>query len=121
MTFRLIYEGPLRFVQHNQLRTNPAVLPSLAFERGGYLFTPVVTTRLNLIAHLDILFLRPGNPGSLITHGGDIDNRLKTLFDALQIPDANPIASAPPSADQARAPWGAAPAFCVLAWIIHEG
>ena len=30
--------------------------------------------------------LRPEPPGSIITQGGDIDNRLKTLFDALKVP-----------------------------------
>jgi hypothetical protein len=30
--------------------------------------------------------LRPEPPGALITQGGDIDNRLKTLFDALRMP-----------------------------------
>jgi hypothetical protein len=35
---------------------------------------------------LNILFLRREEPGSVVTQGGDIDNRLKTLFDALRIP-----------------------------------
>lgn len=34
---------------------------------------------------LDILFLRRDQQ-SLIKEGGDIDNRLKTLFDALRVP-----------------------------------
>ena len=59
--------------------------------RGNFAFVPVVSTRLKLICHLDILFLRPGPPGSLVGHGGDIDNRLKTLFDALQMPDLNQV------------------------------
>jgi hypothetical protein len=101
-----------RLVKQNQLVPDSVIQPSLAFDRGGYRFVPVVTTRLNLIAHLDILFLRPGNPGSLITQSGDIDNRLKTLFDALQIPDANQIAAAPPGA--AHATRAAAPFFCLL-------
>jgi hypothetical protein len=33
-----------------------------------------------------ILFLRPGDPGSLIGQGGDLDNRLKVLFDGLRMP-----------------------------------
>jgi hypothetical protein len=47
---------------------------------------PLVTQRLNLICRLNILFLRPEDPGTLIRHGGDLDNRLKTLFDALRRP-----------------------------------
>jgi hypothetical protein len=30
--------------------------------------------------------LRPEAPGSVITQGSDIDNRLKTLFDSLRMP-----------------------------------
>ena len=30
--------------------------------------------------------LRPELPGGIVTSGGDIDNRLKTLFDALSVP-----------------------------------
>lgn len=48
-------------------------------------FIPLVTEELNLICGLDILFLRPDVPGKLLG-SGDIDNRLKTLFDALRIP-----------------------------------
>jgi hypothetical protein len=33
------------------------------------------------------LYLRPALPGSLITEAGDIDNKLKTLFDALKMPN----------------------------------
>jgi hypothetical protein len=35
---------------------------------------------------LDILFLRPEASGQIIQTGGDIDNRLKTLFDGLRRP-----------------------------------
>jgi len=44
-------------------------------------------TRMNgRTAELSITLLRPSAPGSIIQHGGDIDNRLKTLFDALRCP-----------------------------------
>lgn len=52
----------------------------------GFHFVPLVTEELNLICALDILFLRPEKPGSVIW-AGDIDNRLKTLLDALRIPE----------------------------------
>lgn len=55
------------------------------FNGNGYHFAPLVTTELALFCGLDILFLRPDPPGSLIK-SGDIDNRLKTLFDALRMP-----------------------------------
>lgn len=53
---------------------------------GNFNFAPLVCQKLNLVAELSITLLRPEAPGSLITQGGDIDNRLKTLFDALTMP-----------------------------------
>jgi hypothetical protein len=47
-------------------------------------YAPVVATHLG--AELDIVFLRQQPPGQLIGEGGDIDNRLKTLFDGLRMP-----------------------------------
>src|ERR1700730_6938816 len=48
----------------------------------GFNFVPLVTQELDLICGLEILFLRPDKPGQAIW-AGDIDNRLKTLLDAL--------------------------------------
>jgi hypothetical protein len=53
----------------------------------GFNFVPLVTRDLNLLCDLDILFLRPEPPGHVL-RSGDIDNRLKTLFDAFRIPQA---------------------------------
>jgi len=53
---------------------------------GGYTFAPLITAEMNALAELRIVLLRPEKPGGLITKGGDIDNRLKTLFDALTMP-----------------------------------
>jgi hypothetical protein len=53
---------------------------------NGIEFMPLVRESLSLICGLDILFLRKEEPGKLILQGGDIDNRLKTLFDALKMP-----------------------------------
>jgi hypothetical protein len=53
----------------------------------GFNFIPLVSQELDLLCGLDILFLRPDRPGDVIW-AGDIDNRLKTLFDALRIPVA---------------------------------
>jgi len=66
------------------------------FNRCGYGFVPLVSEKLNFVCSLDILFLRRENPGELIKQGGDIDNRIKTLFDALRIPkDCNEIVGLP--------------------------
>jgi hypothetical protein len=54
--------------------------------RFGFEFIPLITTVLDLRAELDVLLLAANLPGSLIRQGGDIDNRLKTLFDALSMP-----------------------------------
>jgi hypothetical protein len=73
----------------------------------GFNFVPLVTQELNLICGLDILFLRPDLPGSVV-QSGDVDNRLKTLFDALSIPTANErYVDTAPSADEK-------PFFCLL-------
>jgi hypothetical protein len=57
------------------------------FDRCGYEFVPLVSKHLNLSCGLDILFLRRDMPGVPLIHsGGDIDNRLKVLLDALRIP-----------------------------------
>lgn len=54
------------------------------FTRCGYKFVPVASLDLAVHCSLDILFLRPDAPG--LFKSGDIDNRLKTLFDALKMP-----------------------------------
>lgn len=54
-------------------------------EERSQRFAVVVQHQLRLVAELDILLLRPEAPGALIQRA-DIDNRLKTLFDALRRP-----------------------------------
>jgi hypothetical protein len=54
---------------------------------GGVEFVPIVNDSIHkLVAEIDIIFLRRGRRGSIVRHGGDLDNRLKTLFDALRMP-----------------------------------
>ncbi len=48
-------------------------------------YVPLVTTNVATRCRIDILFLRPGRKG-LVVQGGDIDNRIKTLFDAFRLP-----------------------------------
>jgi hypothetical protein len=52
--------------------------------------------------------LRPEAPGQTLIKGGDIDNRLKTLFDALRIPKAGEIMESPDNEG------GRNPFFCLL-------
>jgi len=54
----------------------------------GFNFVPLVTKELDLICSPDILLLRPTvTIDSAWT--GDVDNRLKTLIDALRVPEPN--------------------------------
>jgi hypothetical protein len=55
------------------------------FVRNGFRFVPLVTQDLFVACGIDVLFLRPDPPGEVLK-SGDIDNRLKTLFDALRMP-----------------------------------
>ena len=113
MEFTLYYQGTLkangtptdkhniRKVFHKQLKELWNQIPlkychdlkrDLEKEINGIKFIPLVSDDTALTTELDITLLRPGKPGSIIMDGGDIDNRLKTLFDALRVPQtANEI------------------------------
>jgi hypothetical protein len=54
----------------------------------GFRFLPLVEKYNGLVCKLSVMFLRRAGPGEILEHGGDLDNRIKTLFDALQIPTA---------------------------------
>lgn len=90
---RRLFHGQLRELwkatPYEQLKSAPE---SVTQTRGKFRFFPLVTAARNEIAELKITMLRPGQgPGYIIGQGGDIDNRLKTLFDSLKIPDSNQI------------------------------
>lgn len=53
---------------------------------GDNTFAALVHPYLRLYCELDILVLRPETPGSIVSKFGDIDNQLKTLFDAMRKP-----------------------------------
>jgi hypothetical protein len=116
MKFRLTYEGRLkgegspkhkhdiRRALHPQLKRLWEVHPALNsnknadgtdrpvtesigdyFKLGQFRFVPLAMEKQSLLVGLEILFLRTGTPGKLMK-SGDIDNRLKTLFDAIKMP-----------------------------------
>ncbi len=63
---------------------------------GKYRFAPLVVNGklLKLICELDVRLLSQANPGSIVEHGmdgGDFDNRLKVLLDALSIPQQSQL------------------------------
>jgi hypothetical protein len=71
--------------------SQPAVQRALfaPVNRAGQRFVPLVRRSLDLACELDILFLRNDAPGSVVKSGGDLDNRIKTLFDGLRVPSAD--------------------------------
>ena len=77
-------------------------LPPQTFDRCERCFEPLVTSDHGVGCALDILFLRRDQPGSLISHGGDIDNRIKVLFDALKLPELNARLPGDPKDDPER-------------------
>lgn len=67
-------------------------------EMVPFTFVPLVTAEMSIVVEITVVLLRPEPPGKLLTQGGDIDNRLKTLFDALTMPrhsNAMPTGTAP--------------------------
>lgn len=82
---------------------------SLVKKVGEFNFVPLITQKLHLLAEIKLVLLRPEPPGSIVSQGGDIDNRLKTLFDALRMPtNTNEL----PNGDAPRD--GEKPFFCLL-------
>lgn len=132
MEFRIVYEGPLpsaanngrikekhaiRQAVHTQLAELRAIrkkIPNLHEIRavnkevGNFIFHPLVTAAHACYVDLNILFLRAGKPGSILV-GGDIDNRLKTLYDALRVPKN--LAELPRDAKPEQ---GQEPFYCLL-------
>jgi hypothetical protein len=51
------------------------------------------------------MFLRQEDPGSLVLQGGDLDGRVKTLFDALRVPDVGVTEKHPQAQD---------PTYCLM-------
>ena len=138
MEFRLIYDGSLKAAAgvdnkhelrkafHEQLKFLWKQIPLSDFQHlledppkkndisvitgfNNYKFAPLVCEKLHLICELDITLIRPEPPGSVITQGGDIDNRLKTLFDSLRMPKNENEIPSKISADDLDKPF-----FCLL-------
>jgi len=104
--FVLLYTGPLksngdartkneiRRALHPQLKKLWALKPLSLLTTENYpeenidgiQFRPLVRKDQDLTASLDVTMMVPENPKGVLDHRGDIDNRLKTLFDALRMP-----------------------------------
>ncbi len=69
------------------LRENPPPGDYGIWERSNdVLFSPLISSKSHLMCELDVTLLRQQAPGQLLGEGGDIDNRMKTLLDALRKP-----------------------------------
>jgi hypothetical protein len=117
VNFRLTYDGPLKaasqsntrriekhrmrlafnqqlwpLAQADELLTRAFRYDNTEFEnyrRGVMSFWPLVRASMHMVCDLDILYLRRGIPGRLISSDGDLDNRIKVLFDSLRVPADN--------------------------------
>ena len=76
------------------------------YHEYGYRFVPLVREEISLMCSLDILFLRRDVPGSVVS-AGEIDNRLKTIIDALRRPRNAKEAIGAPDDDED-------PFFCLM-------
>ncbi len=74
-------EGREAFLSYPPLEHKVSVVK----EFEGIRFAPLVSTNLDMVCELDILMLWKDEAGNIVNRG-DIDNRLKTLFDALTCP-----------------------------------
>ena len=78
------------------------------YARNGFRFAPLVNHFSGLGVGLDIILLRRRNAGGVLTAAGDLDNRVKTLIDALRMPrHGSELGEAVPQA-------GEDPFFCLL-------
>lgn len=109
--FRFQLEDLWRHTPLNQMRDkflDPTSPITAVKKLSDWSFSAVVNENNHLISELDIVLLRPVGHGKLVGNGGDIDNRIKTLCDALSIPQENQI----PKNDGPKE--GESPFHCVL-------
>lgn len=103
---RVAHKHTIRRVFHRQLRDLWRDHPALHFmkpgsapeadlfdrriapyARDGFRWAPLALKQL-VTCELEVLILRRGPPGNFVA-AGDIDGQVKTIFDALQIPEAD--------------------------------
>lgn len=90
-------------VAQNSPSTLITVVEAMAeqYKRCGFRFVPLFTKGRSLACALDIQFLRRDHPGDLVKPGGDLDNRMKTLLDALRMPsDASELGGCVPDVNE---------------------
>ena len=82
----LLHDGLSRWTKDEAEREPMVDVVADLYRENGYRFVPLVRKDWHLCCDISVLFLRHDPPGSLV-HAGDIDNRMKTLLDALRKPD----------------------------------
>lgn len=63
-----------------------------------YRFVPIVREEMSVLCSLHIVYLRRAKPGTIVSNS-DIDNRLKTIIDALTVPKSQQLPDEPVSGD----------------------
>lgn len=83
--------SPSKLVDEVRIVSRSFTFPPLVKLVGGHAFLPLVCQAIFGVAEIDLTLLRPEPAGRIVTQGGDIDNRIKTLLDSLRVPDINQI------------------------------
>jgi len=81
-----VHHSLVGFASTSPDRYSPIKEIAKRYNRSGFDFIPLISKYFGLACSVDILFLRRENPGQVITQGGDLDNRIKVLFDGLRMP-----------------------------------
>jgi Endodeoxyribonuclease RusA. len=78
-------------------------------EHDGKRYWFLISEYLATVVDVNITILVPHDLGRMVQNGGDIDNRIKTLFDALRVPA---VASEIPASDAFE--YGTSGMYCLL-------
>jgi hypothetical protein len=95
---KLLPANARRFYKDGTVRRPMALILADSYQHSGYRFVPLVRKEIKLTCSLRVLFLRRDFPAPVLD-AGDIDNRLKTLVDALRMPSQAEV-SEPPKPDE---------------------
>ncbi len=85
---RKLWEVSPRLQPHDPARPNDYDGRLGRWHMHGERFVPLVEEDSGVMCELKVLILRPEAPGSVI-HSGDLDNRIKTVLDALRLPHSS--------------------------------
>jgi len=114
---RQVFHRQLRYLWDHPAKMAPGALssarpdisrPDFSKPVGHFRFVPVISENGLNVAEVQITLMQTEAAGSIITRTGDIDNRLKSLFDSMKVPTSAELpADVKPNVDEE-------PFFCVL-------